>query len=433
MVFASLMKLKNIWPILLILLMFMQQVFARENHTEIMVGFRVNDTCVNSNYADNASRIREIVSFLQGLNNDSTIRVTSISFCGAASPEGSYEWNRRLANGRLSSLESIVRREVHIPDSIISRNDSYIPWNYLKEQVSRSNSSYKDTVMAILEEEPVLVKDSDSGKLVDARIVKLKGLDNRRVWKELFRLYFAKMRYASAVIVTYKDDDGKIESLSIPVASLQLDTDIAMNTEPIDMKIPAISEHKPFFMAVYTNMLYDLLAIPNLGIEFYLGRNWSVGCNYMHAWWSHDRRHRYWRLYGGEINARYWFGKAAMLKPLTGHHIGAYIQTITYDFEFGGKAYMGGEPGGTIFDRAHFGGGVEYGYSLPVGQRLNFDFSIGLGYIGGKVHEFVPDGGRYIWTATKTRHWIGPTKLDVSLVWLIGRGNVNIRKKGGRI
>lgn len=91
---------------------------------------------------------------------------------------------------------------------------------------------------------------------------------------------------------------------------------------------------------------------------------------------------------------------------------------------------MGGQPGGTIFDLAHFGGGVEYGYSLPVARRLNIDFSLAAGYIGGRDYEFVPDGDRYLWTDTKHRHWIGPTKLEVSLVWLIGRGNFNLGKGG---
>lgn len=129
---------------------------------------------------------------------------------------------------------------------------------------------------------------------------------------------------------------------------------------------------------------------------------------------------------------RRWFGKAAHEKPLTGHHIGIYAHALTFDFEFGGKAYMGGKPGGTIFDRAHFGAGLEYGYSLPIARRLNIDFSIGVGYIGGRLYEFVPVGDSYLWTATKNKHWVGPTKLEVSLVWLIGRGNFNKGKGGAR-
>lgn len=35
-----------------------------------------------------------------------------------------------------------------------------------------------------------------------------------------------------------------------------------------------------------------------------------------------------------------------------------------------------------------------------------------------------------MWQATKERHWIGPTKLEVSLVWLLGHGNANRSWKG---
>ena len=425
------MRFKNIWHILLILLMFRPYVNAEENRTEIMVDFRVNVAYIDPNFSDNKSKIDKIVEYINSISSDSTLTITSVSFCGAASPEGPYDWNRYLAGARLASLEKLIRSKVNIPDSIISRDDSYIPWNYLREQVANSNHKYKDAVISIIVEAPELVKDPNNGKLVDRRILRLKRLDNRHVWNELFRLYFSKMRNASAVIITYKGDKTQI----IPVP----DFEPALSNLSIDVSpqiIPAKREQrtpaKPFYMAVYSNMLYDALAIPNIGLEFYLGKNFSIAGNWMHAWWSYDRRHRYWRIYGGELNARYWFGKAARNKPLTGHHAGIYAQALTYDFEFGGKAQMGGEPGGTIFDRAHFGAGIEYGYSLPVAKRLNIDFTIGVGYIGGRVYEFVPDADRYLWTATKNRHWFGPTKLEVSLVWLIGRGNVNTKKGGAR-
>ena len=93
---------------------------------------------------------------------------------------------------------------------------------------------------------------------------------------------------------------------------------------------------------------------------------------------------------------------------------------------------MGGQPGGTLWDKANYAGGVEYGYSKPVGKRLNLDFTIGLGYMGGKYHEYLPVDDCYVWQVTKQRHWFGPTKAEVSLVWLLGYGNVNEGKGGAR-
>ena len=46
----------------------------------------------------------------------------------------------------------------------------------------------------------------------------------------------------------------------------------------------------------------------------------------------------------------------------------ACLLYTSYDFELGGKGYLG--------DKWSYGGGVAYGYSLPVGHRFNVDFII---------------------------------------------------------
>ncbi len=134
---------------------------------------------------------------------------------------------------------------------------------------------------------------------------------------------------------------------------------------------------------------------------------------------SCDEKHRYWRCYGGEVLVRRYFGD----RPFAGHHVGLYGMALTYDFEFGGK--------GRQSDGFGYGGGVEYGYSLPVGRRLNIDFSIGLGYFGGRYKEYVPMDGCYVWQSTRRQHWFGPTRAEVSLVWILG-GDRRSTKGGAR-
>lgn len=180
---------------------------------------------------------------------------------------------------------------------------------------------------------------------------------------------------------------------------------------------------RPYYLAVKTNMLYDLLLVPNIGVEVYLGKQWSAGGNWMYAWWKTDRRHRYWRTYGGDLYLRRWLGRKAKAKPLTGHHLGLYGGIVTYDFELGGRGYLG--------DKWSYQAGIEYGYAHPIARRLNLEFNIGVGYLGGEYKEYLPIDDHYVWQATKRRHWFGPTKAEISLVWLIGRGNIN-QGKGGR-
>lgn len=73
---------------------------------------------------------------------------------------------------------------------------------------------------------------------------------------------------------------------------------------------------------------------------------------------------------------------------------------------------------------------MEYGYSLPVAKRLNIDFGLCIGYGGGKYKVYEPEDDCYVYKETKQRHWFGPTRAEISLIWLLGNGNQN-SKKGG--
>ena len=145
----------------------------------------MNSTVIDSAYSDNAARMQEMLEFLRTIRQDSTINIIEVSFCGAASPEGSYQLNRKLAQGRLSALEKFIRSEVDIPDSLITYNNSYIPWDYLKSQIEDSGLIRKDEVITILEEEARLVDYHHPNTHIDNRVVKLRALDGGKVWQQI--------------------------------------------------------------------------------------------------------------------------------------------------------------------------------------------------------------------------------------------------------
>ncbi len=331
----------------------------------------------------------------------------------------------------MESLEKLVRSNVEIPDSVITYNDSYIPWEYLSSLVNASDISHKDEILKIINEEAKIV-DYIGDRSIDNRILKLQKLDGGKVWQEMLRRFFSPMRNACVLFVTFRTEPlPRIEPVIAKVDSvytIEWTPTLPILLDPIQ---PVKQTRKPFYMAVKTNMLEDLFLVPNIGMEFYLGGQWSVGANWKYAWWNIDSKAYFWRIYGGDVYVRRYFGSKAKEKPLLGHHIGIYAQAVTYDFELGGKGIMGGVPSGNMFDKLNYGVGVEYGYSLPIAKRLNMDFSIGFGYLGGQYQEYKPVDDCYVWQATKHRHYWGPTKAEISLVWLLGRGNVN-QKKGGR-
>lgn len=168
--------------------------------------------------------------------------------------------------------------------------------------------------------------------------------------------------------------------------------------------------------ALTTNLLYDLGITPNLGMEFPIGRHWSIAATWHYAWWYRDEPHYYWQTYGGALVLRYWLSDKKGY--LTGHHFGVYGQMLTYDFEFGGR--------GEQAAKWQYGGGLEYGYSFRLNRVLRLDLHLGVGYLGGRFERYDPVYGYYVWKETVHRRWFGPTWGGVTLVWLLQK------KEGGR-
>lgn len=416
--------------VVVIMLFGYTQIFGQENWKKVSIEFRVGHDTLDTTYSGNAEKLMEIITYLNNVKNDPALDLVGVSFCGVSSPEGSYAINRRLSENRLTALELYLCENMSIPDSIITRCDNVIAWEQLAQLVEQSDMPYKDEAIDVLRNVPEFTYN-DKGILIDSRKKHLMELQYGRTWYYMQEHFFPLIRNASVIFVTVRQEPV-VEEIQEKQPEPQSVTTVDTVSEEQETNIVLLQPEvkKPFYMSVKTNMLYDVLAVPNIGIEFYLGKGWSICGNWMYAWWDSDNRSRYWRIYGGDIAVRKWLGQKASEKPLTGHHIGIYGQAFTYDFEWGGIGYMGGEPGGTLWDSANYAVGVEYGYSLPVAKRLNIDFTIGVGYWGGKYYEYEPLDGHNVWQVTKQRHWFGPTKAEISLVWLLGNGNSN-KSKGG--
>ena len=173
-------------------------------------------------------------------------------------------------------------------------------------------------------------------------------------------------------------------------------------------------------LALSTNMLYDAALVPNLGVLLGTGEGNFLSINWMHAWWSNSHAHRYWRIYGGDIELRRFIGRCSSGDTFTGHHIGPYFSILSYDIQ------RGRNHNGYQSDNLTYAAGISYGYSIPVARQFNIDFSVGLGYQWGKYKKHHPVDDHDVWQSTHNRRWLGPTRLSISLVWLLNT------PKGGR-
>lgn len=90
----------------------------------------------------------------------------------------------------------------------------------------------------------------------------------------------------------------------------------------------SVKMNKPFNMDIRTNIIYDALLIPNIGVEFDLGKRWTVAANAMYGWWNNDRSHWYWRAYGGDVALRKWLERQPEGKPSRGIMSGCTVRSL---------------------------------------------------------------------------------------------------------
>lgn len=191
---------------------------------------------------------------------------------------------------------------------------------------------------------------------------------------------------------------------------------------------PHLSVYPPHYsrripLAISTNGLYDLLLVPNIGLSVGIGDRLIAGADWMGTWLN-DTRHRYYRIYGGDIDLSYRLGGiAGPSNPFSGHHVGVYASLVYYDLQ------NGVNHSGYLSDRYNYAAGLSYTYSLPLARRFDIAFSIGIGYMWGRYMRHRPIDDHDVWLSTHKRSWFGPTRAAVSVVWLLG-GAYNERKGG---
>lgn len=397
--------------------------------------FRPGYSLLELSYRDNAANMKALTQGIQTIKGNPCVQLQHIRILSAASPEGNSALNKRVAKRRGERLRDYLKETLVLPDSIFTVSSAGEDWQGLASLIAREKTPWRNKALQIIRHTPEWV--TRNGKVVDGRKRQLQNLDGGKAWKYMLDNHFYTLRTGAVVVCEVKTlaaestpsaAEARLEQARPESASQQ-----PASQSPSSPPFPAIpsqvhpsseSQSPPAasYFALKSNLLYDALLIPNLSLEASIGSGWTLGAGGMLAWWSKDAKHRYWRIYGGDLEIRKYFGTLSKSKPLQGHHLGIYGDFLTYDFEFGAKGYQ---------SKATYAAGIRYGYSHPIANRLNLDFALGIGYLHSNYKTYVPRDGCYVYQETKKRKWLGPTQAEISLVWLLGKGNTN-KKKGGK-
>ena len=395
--------------------------------------FRPGYSLLELSYRDNAANMKALTQGIQTIKGNPCVQLQHIRILSAASPEGNSALNKRVAKRRGERLRNYLKETLVLPDSIFTVSSAGEDWQGLAALIAKEKTPWRNKALQIIRHTPEWV--TRNGKVVDGRKRQLQNLDGGKAWKYMLDNHFYTLRTGAVVVCEVKtlaaESTPSAAEASQEQARSEQASQQSASQSPSSPPFPAIpSQVHPepqapsvaSYFALKSNLLYDALLVPNLSLEASIGSGWTLGAGGMFAWWSKDAKHRYWRIYGGGLEIRKYFGTLAKSKPLQGHHLGIYGDFLTYDFEFGAKGYQ---------SKATYAAGIKYGYSHPIANRLNLDFALGIGYLHSNYKTYVPRDGCYVYQETKKRKWLGPTQAEISLVWLLGKGNTN-KKKGGK-
>ena len=395
--------------------------------------FRPGYSLLELSYRDNAANMKALTQGIQTIKGNPCVQLQHIRILSAASPEGNSALNKRVAKRRGERLRDYLKETLVLPDSIFTVSSAGEDWQGLAALIAKEKTPWRNKALQIIRHTPEWV--TRNGKVVDGRKRQLQNLDGGKAWKYMLDNHFYTLRTGAVVVCEVKtlaaESTPSAAETSLEQARSEQASQQSASQSPSSPPFPAIpSQVHPepqappvaSYFALKSNLLYDALLVPNLSLEASIGSGWTLGAGGMFAWWSKDAKHRYWRIYGGDLEIRKYFGTLSKSKPLQGHHLGIYGDFLTYDFEFGAKGYQ---------SKATYAAGIKYGYSHPIANRLNLDFALGIGYLHSNYKTYVPRDGCYVYQETKKRKWLGPTQAEISLVWLLGKGNTN-KKKGGK-
>ena len=112
---------------------------ARTEEGRAFIDFPVDKTTLYPDYRNNPRELDKIINTINLVKEDKNVSITGVEIHGYASPEASYDYNARLAEGRAKTLTDHVRRLVHLSDNIFKVTSTPEDWDGLREAVAKSN------------------------------------------------------------------------------------------------------------------------------------------------------------------------------------------------------------------------------------------------------------------------------------------------------
>jgi len=384
--------------------------------------FRVGQSEIDMDYADNGTRIQAFVEQLRKNLNGSDSDDTSVTIYTGASPEGPAELNRRLGEQRGLALRKVLVSHLQDKPVHITVVNEGARWRGLYDMVEASDEPWKADVLRILEQTP----REEGSFQTESREKELRKLKKGKVWEALSTNYLPALRGSGMAVVTEKP---------VPVYLTVHDTIVLRDTIlylPKPCPKPYVDHRN--LLALKTNFLLLGALTPNIQLEIPLGTKgrWSIETEFFCSWWTWGNNSHAQQIMNLGVEGRYWLGNRERHHTLDGWHIGLAAAIGYYDLELKRSEGWQGE-----YLNVYVNGGYQHRFGRH--KQWLVDGGIGFGYIPTQHRHYLgssvyPVGyeesvdNHLMWQGTSWRHILGATHANISIGYLFGAGKTSKKK-----
>lgn len=378
------------------------------NSDTIQVYFRFDNSEIEKTYRSNYRELQKLDSIVSRHADD----LDSITITSYASIEGDSSYNYRLSKMRSESSRTYL---VNTYPGLNAQTRIFLKangedWNGLLDQAyERKWIPDRMQLISILENKQLTHAEKKK---------QIYALKDGEVFDYLTEYVLWRLRNTSSIILWHKKT---LERISPQITEM---VPVRQEKQSISDRIKDLPGGKmkvksPLF-ALKSNLLFDAATIVNLEFEFPVRRQFSIAGEWTFPFWKAPKSDLTLNLLYGKLDCKYWLGDRLSKPVMIGWFCDVYGGYGKYDFQpFSEKGVQG----------TFFNVGIGAGYAHAIHKNLRLEYAIGLGYIRTEYNKYdrVKDTAygdikvvRYPW---KRFHynWIGPTKLAVSLVWIINR------------
>lgn len=167
-------------------------------------------------------------------------------------------------------------------------------------------------------------------------------------------------------------------------------------------------------IALKNNLAADAFGSPNLSLEVKVGSHLTLDLNGHYFPFSSSteiERRKYWLI---QPELRLW-----RCEPFSGHFIGVHF--LTGEYNIGASSLPFGLYRGTEnarYEGSVVGGGLSYGYQWILSPHWGVEAELGGGYVRATYERYrCPHCGEK--TGEGQKHYLGPTKVAISLVYVL--------------